>query len=47
VLHPLRLVVRQPPTSSITSLGSAHQLARDFHSWINSWIDCQTNAYTF
>jgi len=24
---------------------SAHWLASDFHSWINSWIDCQTNVY--
>jgi len=31
---------------SVTSLCSAHWLASDFHSWINSWIDCQTNVYT-
>jgi len=28
------------------SLRSAHWLASDFHSWINSWIDCQTSVYT-
>jgi len=43
-LHTLRLMARQPPTS-VTSLRSAHWLASDFHSWINSWIDCQTNVY--
>jgi len=29
--------------TSVTSLRWAHWLASDFHSWINSWIDCQTN----
>ena len=43
--HTLRLIARQLPTS-VTSLRSAHWLARDFHSWNNSWIDYQTNAYT-
>jgi len=37
-------IARQPP-NSITSLRSAHWLASDFHSWMNSWIDCQTNVY--
>ena len=32
--------------TSVTSLRSAHCLANDFHSWINSWIDCQNNVYT-
>jgi len=44
-LHTLRLIARQPPTS-VTSLRSAHWLASDLHSWINSWIDCRTNVYT-
>jgi len=44
-LHTLHLTARQPPTS-VTSLRSAHWLASDFHSWMNSWIDCQTNVYT-
>jgi len=43
--HTLRLIARQPPTS-VTSLCSDHWLAGDFHSWFNSWIDCQTNVYT-
>ena len=42
---PHSLIARKPPTSVI-SLHSAHWLASDFHSWINSWIDCQTNVYT-
>ena len=45
---------QQPPTS-VTSLRSAHWLASDFHSWINSWstvkpmftqFDCQSNSST-
>jgi len=32
--------------TSVTNLRSAHWLASDFHSWINSWINCQTNVYT-
>jgi len=34
---------QQPPTSA-TSLRSAHWLASDFHSWINSWTDCSSNC---
>jgi len=33
--HTLRLIARQPPIS-VTSLSSAHWLASDFHSWVNS-----------
>ena len=39
------LIARQSPTS-VTSLRWTHWLASDFHSWINSWIHCQTNVYT-